>query len=128
MRKATGQLIRLVRRDSAPPADEQAGDEQAAGAASPPEWEEAWTEKWDELVGELRSKNRLTTRSLDLVRLYVISWFEAHQARANLAQWGAIVSHPRTGLPIRNPHLKVARDAEATCVKLVRELGLSRGR
>lgn len=46
----------------------------------------------------------------DLATLYAVAFLEYEAAQDNIGRLGAVVSNPRTGVPIDNPFLKV-RDA-----------------
>lgn len=43
----------------------------------------------------------------DHATLYANAFIEYREASENIAQYGAIVQHPRTGNPVENPYLKV---------------------
>lgn len=47
----------------------------------------------------------------DALRIY-------RQASANIAEFGAIVNHPRTGSPIENPYLKIQTAKGALLAKM----------
>ena len=115
-----------------PPGVKSAVESSAAGRASeavepvmPDGFAGARAAKWEAVVAMLRERGTLSHEFGDLIRLYVIAFVEAAEARANVDANGPIVAQPRTGAPIHNPYRAVAREAEATVAKLAGELGLT---
>lgn len=90
-----------------------------------PEWDAAHRAKWDEVADLLRRQGTLGAEVGDVLRLYVEACIEAARARAHVREHGAIVPAPRTGVPMHSPHRAVARQAEATMLKLAAELGMT---
>lgn len=52
--------------------------------------------------------------SLGEITIYAEAFVEYQTAAANLAQYGTIVAHPRTGAPIENPYSAVKSRAVKT--------------
>ena len=57
----------------------------------------------DQVVGLLVQAGNPADRAIQ----YADAYLEYREASANLAEFGAVVSHPRTGNPVENPYLKV---------------------
>ena len=72
----------------------------------------------EEVLALLRQENR-TARADDLA-LYVDCFLDYAEAVRNIAKNGSIVAHPRTGMPMENPYLKVKAQAMAGLLKLRR--------
>lgn len=52
------------------------------------------------------------------MRIYAGAYVTYREAETNIAERGAINSHPRTGSPLENPYLKVRSGAAATLKKI----------
>jgi Phage terminase, small subunit len=62
----------------------------------------------DQIVAALVERGESKARSV----MYADAFVENHEASANIAEHGIIVSHPRTANPIENPYLAI-RDRAA---------------
>ena len=93
--------------------------------AMPAHFDAAHQARWVEVTGLMREMGTLGREVGDLVALYVEASVEAAVARRHVAEHGAIVPAPRTGVPMHNPHRAIARQAEASMLKLAAELGLT---
>lgn len=51
-------------------------------------------------------------KSVDRATIYADVYLEYQTATANIAEYGLIVKHPRTGNPIENPYLSIRDGAE----------------
>lgn len=71
----------------------------------------------DEIVAILRAANPPHVR-LGEIHLYADAFLEYEAAQANIAEFGTIVFHPRTGAPIENPYCKIRDRAGAVLAKL----------
>lgn len=72
----------------------------------------------DEVVAVLRRDNPDARE--DDIAMYADSFMDYQQAAANIAEYGTIVAHPRTGAPIENPYGKVKIAAMNSLRKMVR--------
>lgn len=52
------------------------------------------------------------------VQIYADALADYRQAQANIAEYGTIVHHPRTGAPITNPYLAIRDRAADRLLKL----------
>lgn len=90
----------------------------------------------DELAGEqvdvfvstaqkLARMRIMTEVDVDALVIYARNWIDARQARERVYETGLIVKAPKTGVPMLNPWLPIARKAEDTCIKIMAEFGLT---
>ena len=86
---------------------------------------EAERAEWDQVVSAMSVAGTLSLDNGATIEIHIRNLCRMRQAEAHVAAHGAIVSAPRTGIPMRNPHLKVADDAAALVIKTARELGLT---
>lgn len=93
--------------------------------AIPDDFDAEHVTKFGEVVNILREQGTLGRECGDVIRFYVVAFVEARRARAHVFEHGAVVSAPRTGVPMLSPFLSVARAAETTCAKLAAEMGLT---
>lgn len=61
-------------------------------------------------LAKLRALNPRATPAR--IQIYADALADYREAQANIAQYGAIVNHPRTGAPITNPYIAI-RDRSA---------------
>ena len=100
----------------------------ASGAGDPvmpDDFDAEHARKWDEVLALLRARGAPIGEYGDVVRIYVLSFVEAKRARAHVAEHGAIVPAPRTGIPTHNPYRKVAQEAELQVARLADVLGMT---
>jgi phage terminase small subunit len=55
----------------------------------------------------------------DRAALYADCYLEYQQATANIAEYGLIVKHPRTGNPVTNPFLAIRDGAQKKLAKML---------
>jgi len=67
-------------------------------------------------VAELRRQNPRATPAQ--LQIYADSLTDYRAAQANIAEYGTIVNHPRTGAPIPNPYLVIRDKAAAQILRL----------
>ena len=91
----------------------------------PDDFDAEHARKWDEVLALLRARGAPIGEYGDVVRIYVLSFVEAKRARAHVAEHGAIVPAPRTGIPTHNPYRKVAQEAELQVARLADVLGMT---
>jgi P27 family predicted phage terminase small subunit len=97
----------------------------AGDPAVPDDFDAEHEQKWDEVLALLRARGAPIAEYGDVVRIYVLSFVEAKRARAHVAEHGAIVPAPRTGIPTHNPYRKVAQEAELAVSRLAEVLGMT---
>ena len=97
----------------------------SADPAMPDDFDAEHARKWDEVLALLRARGAPIGEYGDVVRIYVLSFVEAKRARAHVAEHGAIVPAPRTGIPTHNPYRKVAQEAELQVARLADVLGMT---
>lgn len=68
----------------------------------------------DEVIEVLR-KNKVHQ---DMAVQYADIYLEYQTATANIAEYGLIVQHPRTGNPIENPYLRIRDRAEKKLARM----------
>ncbi len=59
----------------------------------------------DEIVEILARDN--PKAKLDSMNMYADAFLQYREASANIAQYGNVVAHPRTGTPLPNPYLPI---------------------
>jgi P27 family predicted phage terminase small subunit len=91
----------------------------------PDDFDQEHAAKWREVLALLRARGGSIGEYGDVVRIYVLSYVEAKRARAHVAEHGAIVPAPRTGIPTHNPYRKVAQEAELQVARLAEVLGMT---
>ncbi len=97
----------------------------AGDPVMPDDFDAEHARKWDEVLALLRARGAPIGEYGDVVRIYVLSFVEAKRARAHVAEHGAIVPAPRTGIPTHNPYRKVAQEAELQVARLADVLGMT---
>ena len=55
---------------------------------------------------------------VDSISMYASCFIDYQEAQANIAEHGALVFHPRTGVPIDNPYLKIKAQAMNQLLKI----------
>jgi len=71
-----------------------------------------------DLAAELTKDNPRASR-ID-IQIYADALRTYHEATQNVLKNGAICSHPRTGVPIENPYLKLRAQQAAIIAKMAR--------
>ena len=97
----------------------------------PPGFDAAHAAEWDAVVADLREAQTLSREIGATVEVYVRNLLRMRMAEGMVAEQGAIVFAPKTGVPMQNPYLAVANRAAKEVRSAAAELGLtpsSRGR
>jgi phage terminase small subunit len=55
---------------------------------------------------------------VDSIAMYASCFIDYQEAHANIAEHGALIFHPRTGVPIDNPYLKIKAQAMSQLLKI----------
>lgn len=55
----------------------------------------------------------------DELQLYAVAYVEYQEAQAKIVDLGVVLSHPRTGIPMDNPYLKIRKAATEQMLRLV---------
>ena len=80
--------------------------------------------KWHELVGVLAGRGVVLSEVATALELYAITYARMVLAERHIAEHGAIVKAPRTGVPQHNPNLTISNACQARLMKLDKQLGL----
>jgi P27 family predicted phage terminase small subunit len=97
----------------------------------PPGFDAEHAAEWDAVIADLRAAHTLSREIGATVEVYVRNLVRMRSAEASVAELGAIVHAPKTGVPMQNPYLAVANRAAKEVRSAAAELGLtpsSRGR
>jgi P27 family predicted phage terminase small subunit len=81
--------------------------------------------EWTRLCDDMRTKGVLTSWDRAAMAAYCQSYADWLDAQEKVNQIGQVVKAPRTGVPMQNPYLSVARGAKADMLRIAAELGLT---
>jgi P27 family predicted phage terminase small subunit len=73
----------------------------------------------------MQTMGTLSADSGATIEIHVRNLVRMRAAEAHVAEHGVMVSAPRTGLPMQNPHLKISERAAGLVLKTAAELGFS---
>lgn len=71
-----------------------------------------------DVLAELRKDNKRVPETV--LRIYADALRIYAQAAANVAEYGAVCAHPKTGAPVENPYLKIQAAQGAVLAKFPR--------
>ena len=80
--------------------------------------------KWRELAGVLAARGVVLREVATALETYAITYARMVLAERHIAEHGAVVKAPRTGVPQHNPNLTIANACHARLMKLDKQLGL----
>lgn len=80
---------------------------------------------WRRIGAELVAMGVMTEADRFALEALCLAWQRWREAEAMIDEFGALVRHPKTGLPVRNPALEVAGTERATVLRLLSEFGLT---
>lgn len=86
---------------------------------------DAAREEWKRLCEDMRAKGVLTPWDRGAMAAYCQSYADWLEAQAKVNTIGQVVKAPRTGVPMQNPYLSIARGAKADMLQVAAELGLT---
>jgi phage terminase small subunit len=81
--------------------------------------------EWRRAAKVLTERGDLDPAVLATLECYAVQYARWRDAEAHVAEFGAIVPAPRTGVPIPNPHLSVANRAGENLLKLAKALRIT---
>jgi P27 family predicted phage terminase small subunit len=83
--------------------------------------------EWHRVTADMRAMGTLGREVRSVLAVYCLAWSRMVEAEAHVTKFGAIVTAPRTGVAMHNPHAAVAHRAANTVARLAAELGLTPG-
>ena len=73
----------------------------------------------------LAERGQIEPTTLHLLEVYAVHYGRWQSAEEHIAEYGAVVAAPRTGMPMHNPQLAVALRAADMVLKISRTLGFT---
>ncbi|WP_448192717.1 phage terminase small subunit P27 family [Azospirillum sp. sgz301742] len=82
-------------------------------------------DEWKRVAAVLADRGDLGPETLGALEIYCINYGRWRDAEAHVAEHGAVVAAPKTGVPMHSPHLTVANRASEMCLKLAKALRIT---
>jgi P27 family predicted phage terminase small subunit len=81
--------------------------------------------EWRRVVADLVRMGVLGRENRVSLAIYCQNWARMVEAERHVAEHGLMVAAPRTGVPMHNPYLSIAKASAATCSRIAAEFGLT---
>ncbi len=82
-------------------------------------------EEWRRVLEDARPLGLLGRENRAVLALYCQAWARMTVAERHINEHGSVVPAPRTGVPMQNPHVSIARSAGDRVAKMAVEMGLT---
>jgi len=91
----------------------------------PPHLDKEARAEWHRTIADLAAMGLLGQENRTTLAVYCQAWSRMVEAEKHVAKHGVLVPAPRTGVPMVNPHLRIATAAAAEVTKLAAEFGMT---